>query len=514
MAYKKNNPGCNASGRCGCGGPTCAICSPCALSNTLAGSDPSLSGGVYTISDASTFVVLGTPAPTGTVEVRFVISFKLGSGDNSFDIVFKKTAGDSYFYARISSDGTIRLFQKASGTDTELTFSFNPFVYGLEAGTWYTAKLCYGDGSVGLRIKPYGEDDFTGAYWATDITTADDTESQAGIKGVAFEDSVDFKEAELDYGYNDPDHLDCESCDPGHMCASGDCISGIVTRPSLDVTLPSNVFASAIEAVTPSFQHDTYRKPLRCDFTPINGQTYTMGPNNTISGPMGSGCNPASGGTDDFALPHPTTCAQGFTFSRWQMSLAVDFCNDRTDGGVYSPVVDKPCGTALYASGTAFNIGVYLTIYCESRDDLSGFKDANWYKMGGFPRNGTADTWPSAGFPYGRYDGLPLIPDGQNACMAVLTLGVFNTATKCMGIVEWSVRSWAPFDTTDLNLTMPFSRVACRGDYSYSHAQQVATYHNPPTTPNPTPAFSTTNMASQRLRNQQMLHRYSSLREL
>lgn len=163
MAKIKNNPGCNASGACGCA--TCDIGSDDfnRSDDTNLGSAWTEESGSWAVSSnqlvcsSAGTIKFNTPHPDGFTTTIAQVEFSHTTSGSSIDVIVARVDSSNYYYARyVVGSNQIQIRRCNAGTHSTLGSTS----ITINTGTTYTAKVCcsatvihaYLNGTVRLTV--------------------------------------------------------------------------------------------------------------------------------------------------------------------------------------------------------------------------------------------------------------------------------------------------------------------------------------------------------------------------
>ena len=206
MGWKKNTPGCNASGSCGCA--TCSICTGdgCGFFVDTGTADLTVPGQITTTSNPSRVLTTAEDTSGGTA-AQASVDFTSTTNGEILRLILKYKDSSNYWWAQVQAgtSGTISLRKRVAGTDTTLASSsiVNP------VGTTYTLTFCYGNGGVSAALL-VGTTVIT-QIAATATTTITDG-PKAGVAQASATTGTVFTNFVYEYGFQTTLHEPCDNC--------------------------------------------------------------------------------------------------------------------------------------------------------------------------------------------------------------------------------------------------------------------------------------------------------------
>lgn len=241
------------------------------------------------ISEPDTTVLSTKTAGAGKVAIWQAVAVKLADVGDVARFYFKWKDDENHFYLEVTlgsaSTARCRVYQvQGSGDPTELTDPEVPAYAGMEADAWFTLAVCYGQDRIAFLVYPGDDADAgqnlqLGANMSIDLTTDISDARYFGVGTGAVTTLVSFKNFVYEHGYAEGTDEDCNQCPPVHVCNNGPCFTDGIEglSNSVDVTLPMNLFDSAINDKTPPGDWRGVRgAALYNDFAQYHGQTFTL----------------------------------------------------------------------------------------------------------------------------------------------------------------------------------------------------------------------------------------------
>lgn len=206
MGWKKNTPGCNASGSCGCA--TCSICTGdgCGFFVDTGTADLTVPGQITTTSNPSRVLTTSEDTSGGTA-VQASVDFTSTTNGEILRLILKYKDSSNYWWAQVQAgtSGTLSLRKRVAGTDTTLASSsiVNP------VGTTYTLTFCYGGGGVSATLY----EGTSILRTITSITTTSITDGpKAGVAQASATTGTVFTNFVYEYGLETTLHDPCDRC--------------------------------------------------------------------------------------------------------------------------------------------------------------------------------------------------------------------------------------------------------------------------------------------------------------
>jgi hypothetical protein len=237
MTFKKNSPGCNNSGGCGCGGCQIGADTFTEADNASVPGWTQVAGTSAIVSNKlkmtanNTVVVFNTADSAGGIEVNASVDV-VGANSGDQPRIFIKENNGTYndcYVAEltIGTSNTLKLFHRTSGSDGS---ALATTTVTTSAGSTYTLKICYGNGKLTATETVTGKQAFASL-------TTNSTQLNAGLACKTIASNIQFANFTYNHGHNSSTHPTCDTCVGSCTTSPGDCCAD--TPPAqFDVTLP------------------------------------------------------------------------------------------------------------------------------------------------------------------------------------------------------------------------------------------------------------------------------------
>lgn len=206
MGWKKNTPGCNASGSCGCA--TCSICTGagCGFYVDTGTADLTVPGQITTTSNPSRVLTTSEDTSGGTA-VQASVDFTSTTNGEILRLILKYKDASNYWWAQVTAgtSGVISIRKRIAGADTTIVSSsiVNP------VGVTYTLTFCYGGGGVSAALY----DGTSLLKTLTGITATTITDGpKAGVAQASATTGTVFTNFVYEYGLETTLHDPCDRC--------------------------------------------------------------------------------------------------------------------------------------------------------------------------------------------------------------------------------------------------------------------------------------------------------------
>lgn len=204
-----------------------SVGSPCGWTTSGSGSS-ALASNACVLTGSNTLAICSVTDPgPGAIAVHAQVTFNAPTNGDIVRLILKHVDSSNYYYAQVTigGSGTLRIYSRVSGTDTQLA----TLTKSISTGT-HTLTFCYGEDRIVATL-----DGYLNAVVRANASTTINTQPGAGFSVGAIASAVSFTNFTFDHSYDAADEPDCDHCE----AVTNDCGTylGVAQHFTVPVTL-------------------------------------------------------------------------------------------------------------------------------------------------------------------------------------------------------------------------------------------------------------------------------------